>query len=54
MPKFHIMRAQAAQVATQLFGNPGACLTPTGGFLRRGSLDALTLLFYALRVSRRI
>ncbi len=46
MPKFISMRTDAPQAITQLFGNPGVYLRPTGGFLRRG-LDELPLLFIA-------
>jgi O-antigen biosynthesis protein WbqP len=41
MPKFRTMRTGAPDVATHLLAEPGAWITPLGGFLRRTSLDEL-------------
>lgn len=45
MPKFRSMWTDAPQVATHLLSDPGAYLTPIGGFLRRTSIDELPQLF---------
>ena len=48
MPKFRSMRIDTPEVATHLLSDPGAYMTPIGGFLRRTSLDELPQLFSVL------
>lgn len=49
MPKFRSMRIDAPQLATHLFRDPDAYLTPIGGFLRCSSLDEFPQLFSILK-----
>ena len=49
MPKFRSMLVDTPAVATHLLDNPGAYLSPIGGFLRSTSLDEIQQLFSVLK-----
>jgi len=49
MPKFRTMRIGTLAVATHLLADPGRCLTPVGGLLRKTSLDELPQIFTILK-----
>jgi len=49
MPKFRTMRIDTPAVATHLFKDPDAHLTPISPFLRKSSLDELPQLWSVLK-----